>query len=172
MRARVGETMRPTPYRYVLRTSGISRFSLNLRTAGVLEEVEVAGLGQGETSTSGGRASSSPWSSNHSRRAPREVSFLVKPVGAPVHLEGARDGRPLRAQDVTTAGDRHPDGFPFLLPDPERENPPAEAQKLFRSPEGEADGLGVWLVESSPGTTPEVDDETLEALRALGYVEE
>ena len=171
LRARVGETMRPTPYRYVLRTSGISRFSLNLRTAGVLEEVEVAGLGPGETERLGGEGQQLTLELQPQPGAPREVSFLVKPVGAPVHLEGARDGRPLRAQDVTTAGDRHPDGFPFLLPDPERENPPEEAQKLFRSPEGEADGLWIWLVESSPGTTPEVDDETLEALRALGYVE-
>jgi hypothetical protein len=91
-------------------------------------------------------------------------------MGAPVHLEGRRGGRPLRPRDVTTAVDRHPEALPFLLPDPERENPLEAARKLFQPPETGTDGLWIGLVETTPDTSLEVDEDTLEALRALGYV--
>ena len=170
LRARIGEMLRPSPYRYVLRASGSGRFSLKLITPGVLEQVEATGLGPGEKKALEGDGQGLSLELRPEPGAPREVSFRVRPVGAPVRLEGARDGRPLRPEDVTTAVDRHPGAFPFLLPDPERENPLQEARKLFLPPEDEADGVWVWLVESSPGAAFEVDEDTLEALRALGYV--
>jgi hypothetical protein len=170
LRAQIGEIMRPSPFRYVLRTGGSARFSLALRTPGVLEQVEVTGLGPGEMQFLEGDGQVLRVELHPAPGAPREVSFLVRPVGAPVHLEGALDGRPLRSEDLTTAVDRHPEAFPFLLPDPERENPLQNARKLFQPPGRETEGLWVWLVESSPETAVEVDEDTLEALRALGYV--
>jgi hypothetical protein len=171
LRAQIGEIMRPTSYRYVLRASGSSGFSLNVHTAGVLEQVEVTGLGSGETNALERDGQSLALELHPRPGAPREVSFLVRPAGAPVSLEGTRDGRPLRPGDVTAAADRHPETFPFQLPDPERENPPEKARKLFRPPERETAGLWVWLVASSPETALEVDEDTLEALRALGYAD-
>jgi hypothetical protein len=97
------------------------------------------------------------------------VSFRVGPAGASIHLQGSRDGRPLRRRDLTTALDRHPEAFPFRLPCPESENPPAEAEKLFVPPEGEGDGLWLWLVETSPESALDLDEDTLQALQAMGY---
>jgi hypothetical protein len=76
----------------------------------------------------------------------------------------------LRPGDVTAAGSRHPEVYPFLLPEPERENPPEKARELFLPPGQKTEGLWVWLVESSPGAGLEVDQDTIEALHALGYV--
>ncbi len=171
LRAQIGTIMRPTPYRYVLQASGSGRFSLDLQTPGVFEQVEVSGLGSKEGHTVVGDGQGLTLDLRPQPGAPREVSFLVRPVGAPVHLEGTLDGRPLRPGEVTAAGDRHPETFPFLLPEPERENPPEKARELFRLPPRERKGLGIWLVESSPDAALEVDEESLEALRALGYVE-
>jgi arylsulfatase A-like enzyme len=171
LRAQIGTIMRPTPYRYVLRASGSGRFSLGLRTPGVFEQVEVSGLGSEEAHAVEGDGQALTLDLRPRPGAPREVSFLVRPAGAPVRLEGTRDGRSLRPEDVTAAGDRHPEDFPFLLPEPERENPPERARELFRPPEGEREGLGIWLVESSPDAALEVDEDSLEALRALGYVD-
>ncbi len=91
-------------------------------------------------------------------------------MGATVRLEGTRSGRPLRPKDVIYAVGRHPEGFPFVLPDPERENPLREAEKLFVPPSEESAGLHVWLVEPLDKTTLKIDEDTLDALRALGYV--
>ncbi len=171
LRGQIGQIMRPTPYRYVLRASGSSGYSLTLRTSGVLEQIEVTGLGSGDTNALERDGQGLALELHPQPGAPREVSFLVRPVGAPVRLEGTRDGRPLQPGDVTAAEDRHPETFPFRLPDPERENPPEKARKLFRLPSRETVGLGVWLVESSPETALEIDEDTLEALRVLGYAD-
>ncbi len=163
--------MRSSPFRTVVRASGAARYSLRLETTGWLEDVEAVGLGEGESSTLGPESQSLVLRLEPTAGAHREVSFRVRPAGAPVRLAGSRDGRDLQPDDLTWGEDRRPDGFPFLLPDPERENPLRRANQLFVPPGAGAEGLDVWLVETSADEPLDLDEDTLDALRAMGYVE-
>jgi arylsulfatase A-like enzyme len=103
--------------------------------------------------------------------APREVAFGIRPMGAPVYLEGTRDGRPLRATDVTIAEEaEHPPEVPFRLPevDPRGDTDEERFDNVFAPPRGNPAGLQLWLTGSRK-VLP-MDREALERLCALGYV--
>jgi arylsulfatase A-like enzyme len=170
-RTRIGGMMRTTPFRTVVRATGESHYEISLETSGWLEDVEVSGLGPEDSQLLEPGAQRLRLELQPRPGASREVSFRVRPAGAPVRLSGSRDGRGLQPGDITWAGDRKAKALPFLLPDPERENPLRQADRLFLAPGPEADGLDVWLVEVSADKALDLDEDTLEALRAMGYVE-
>jgi len=92
-------------------------------------------------------------------------------MGAPVYLEGTRDGRPLRAADVTMAEEaEHPPEVPFRLPevDPRGDTEDERFDNVFAPPRGNPAGLQLWLT----GTRKilPIDKEARERLCALGYI--
>ncbi|HUL78549.1 MAG TPA: sulfatase [Vicinamibacteria bacterium] len=163
--------MSSNPFRYVMQVTGGGGYGLRLGARGWLEAVEVTGLGPQEKWNLGGNGRWLDLSLQPRAGAPREISFTVRPVGAPVTLEGTRDSRPLRPSDVAVgAGSFHPDAFPFRLPDVESETERDRGINLFAAPRAEVPGVRLWLTLPPGRTVREMDKETRERLKALGYV--
>lgn len=170
LRAGVEAAMVPNPYRHVLRFSGTGRYELDLTTRGWLQEVEAAGLAQGESQKllDGGKRLRLEIAPRPG--APREVSLLVRPLGAPVLVSGRRDGRPLAPADVFLSEQAlAPKAVPFPLPEIESEADEG-ALNMLAPPRTQKAGLYLWL-KPLPGTTLlEFDAEARERLKALGYL--
>ena len=163
--------MSPNPFRYVLQAAGEGRLALRLAARGWLEAVEATGLGPQERWYLGGNGRWLDVTLQPRPGAPREIGFTVRPVGAPVTLDGTRDGRPLRPGDVAVgAGSFHPEAFPFRLPDVESETERDRGINLFAAPQSAASGVRLWLALPPGRTVREMDKETRERLKALGYV--
>jgi arylsulfatase A-like enzyme len=171
LQAQAEAGMSPNPFRYVLQAAGRSAFALTLETKGWLEAVEATGLGPQEKSSLRGNGRALDLFLRPRPGAPREIGFTVRPMGAPVALAGTRDGRPLRPADVAVGeGSFRPDGFPFRLPDIESETEKDRGLNLFAAPRAGADGVRVWLALPPGRSVQELDAETRERLKALGYV--
>jgi hypothetical protein len=94
-------------------------------------------------------------------------------MGAPVYLEGTRDGRPLHAADVTIAEEaEHPPAVPFRLPevDPRGDTDEERFDNVFAPPRGNPAGLQLWLTMAASRKILAMDKETRERLCALGYI--
>ena len=86
-------------------------------------------------------------------------------------LAGTRDGRPLRPADVAVGeGSFRPDAFPFRLPDIESEADKGRGINLFVAPREAVSGVRVWLALPEGRSIHEMDKDTRERLRALGYM--
>jgi hypothetical protein len=175
LRAAVEAAMVPNPFRHNVKVAGSGEFLLKLRTPGWIEGVQAVGLGSQEryeVESNGRRLSL------RVRPKPgqaREVSFSVRPMGAPVVLEGTRDGRPIDAAQVWIAEEGlHPKEAPLKLPEVE---PMGEDEKarltsnVFAAPREERPGIHLWLTMTGGLKVMEkFDKETCEALKALGYI--
>ena len=156
-------------YRHNLKLVGNGTYSLKLRCAGWIDGVESVGFGTRE------RASLDPATQTLTIEvapragAPREVIFSVRPMGAPVWVDGTRDGRPLSAKDVFMAQEAiHPSQVPFKLPEVESES--ERADNMLAPPGVDTAGLHVWLT-LLPGTVKlDIDPQRQEELCALGYI--
>jgi arylsulfatase A-like enzyme len=172
LRRGVEAAMVANPFRHTLRIGGQGEFALTLKTRGWIEGVEAQSLGGRERTTleANGRRLALVLRPTPDRS--REISFGVRPRGAPVWLEGTRDGRPLRKGDVLVAQQGLvPDSFPYRIPDLE---PPSEGDdettaNLF-APPPDGPGVHVWLTLVPGRTVLEMDAEMRERLKALGYV--
>jgi arylsulfatase A-like enzyme len=170
LRSGLEAAMVPNPFRHMLRFTGAGDYEVLLRTGGWLEGIEVRGLGRGESYER--RASGRKLALELRPRPgqPREVAFSVRPMGAPVTLEGSRDGRPLRPADIAIAAEAlHPEQLPFTLPEIETED--ARVRDIFAAPPEDLPGIHVWLRPSSKRRLMEFDDATRERLKALGYLD-
>jgi hypothetical protein len=89
-----------------------------------------------------------------------------------VTLQGTRDGRPLRPADLAIAGaaGKHPAALPFRLPDIESDGEQERGGSLFAPPRGNPAGVQVWLALAPGRKLMELDAETRERLKALGYL--
>ena len=104
------------------------------------------------------------------RRAARD-RLHVRPLGAPVARGHAR--RPAAA-----AGRRrrrrgrpsHPEAFPFRLPDIEAETEQDRGINLFARARAGGPGFALWLALPPGRKLEELDKETRERLKALGYL--
>ena len=171
LQAQAEAGMAPNPFRYVVQASGAGRFALRLETHGWLEAVEGTGLGPRERWTLGGNGRSLEMSLAPRPGAPREIAFTVRPVGTPVTITGTRDGRPLRPVDLAVGeGSLRPEGFPFRLPDIESETERDRGLNLFVAPREATTGVRVWLALPPGRSIRELDTESRERLKALGYV--
>jgi arylsulfatase A-like enzyme len=171
LQAQAETGMKPNPFRYVVQAAGQGRFALKLETRGWLEGVETTGLGPQERSSLGGNGRSLDLTLLPRPDAPREIGFTVRPVGAPVTLSGTRDGRPLRPSDVAVGeGSFRPVEFPFRLPDIESETETDRGINLFAPPRTAPGGVRVWLALPPGRSIRELDPESRERLKALGYV--
>ena len=170
-KAQVEAGMAQNPFRYVLQARGGGRLALRLETHGWLEAVETSGLGPQERSVVGGHGRSIDLVLQPREGAPREISFTVRPIGAPVTLSGLRDGRPLRPADVGIGeGGQHPEELPYRLPDVESETDRDRGLRLFGAPAKGTAPLRLWLALPPGRSIGELDAATRERLRALGYV--
>ena len=171
LQAEAEAAMASSPYRYTVQVAGSGRFDLRLAARGWLDAVQAAGLGPDERWSVGGNGRWVDLLAAPRPGAPREVTFAVRPVGAPVSLAGTRDGRPLRASDVAVGeGALRPDAFPFRLPDVESETQADRGLNLFAAPRDAAAGVRVWITLPAGHSLEELDPEARERLRALGYV--
>jgi hypothetical protein len=94
-------------------------------------------------------------------------------MSAPVWLEGTRDGRPLRPDDVAIAeSGRRPDSVPFKLPEIESdaESEAVRNDNVLVPPKLDRPGLQVWLTLAPGRRVLDFDKETREKLKALGYL--
>jgi arylsulfatase A-like enzyme len=175
LRAGVEAAMTPNPFRYVLKAVGTGEFALTLRTGGWIEGIEATGLGQGERYELAQNGRELDVRMRPRPGQPREIVFTLRPRGAPVWLDGARDGRPLRTSDVAIAqSGGPPSAIPFKLPELESEGEGEERPKgnLFAPPTSvpAAGGLQLWLAQSAAHRSFEMDKETCEKMKALGYI--
>jgi arylsulfatase A-like enzyme len=155
----------PPAYRFALRFDGAADYDVRLRTTGWIEVVRRAGLRPADRTevTDGGHlldlriaAGAGPL---------REVEFLARPHGAPVLLDGSRDGRPLPPSEIRSGGEGSPaPRIPFLLPGVD------DLRQPFGPPRAAAPGVALWLVPARAGRADVLDQETRESLKALGYL--
>jgi arylsulfatase A-like enzyme len=171
-KAQVEAGMAPNPFRYVLQARGRAPLALKVETRGWLEGVEAAGLGPHERSRVVANGRTLELLLQPRDGAPREISFTVRPIGAPVEITGLRAGRPLRPADVAV-GERghHPEALPYKLPDIESETERDRGLRLFAAPPRSVPApVCLWLALPPGRTIGEMDEATRERLRALGYV--
>src|SRR4029078_1554103 len=95
----------------------------------------------------------------------------VQRVGVGVLLDGPQDGPPLTPADVWIAGDAtHPPAVPFPLPDTDTEGENINTEHLFTPPPSDKPGVHLCLTLASGRRVLELDKESQERLKALGYL--
>jgi len=174
LKAGLEAAMVENPFRNIVRVVGPGRYDLKIHTGGWVQGVETAGLGPSEGYDIEGNGRKLYLRVRPRPGSPREVSFTVRPQGAPVWLEGTRDGRPLKPADVSIAAEGiHPDGLPVKLPDIEPEGDSEKErpdQNVLAPPPADRRGVHLWLVLSPGRKVMDMDKETRERLKALGYL--
>jgi arylsulfatase A-like enzyme len=169
MSSRVEAAMARDPNRRVLHFEGSDTWELALHTPGWIDGVEPMGLGIGERYEV----------ENNGRRLvlrvtprpgqPRELSFSVRPIGAPTWLDGTRNGRPLQVTDLRMAEEGvHPPEIPARLPETESET--EDGVNVLAPPHQGGPGLHVWLKPVEGREQLEMDEATRQQLCGLGYL--
>lgn len=162
----------PTGFHSRVRVDGADAYDLRLRTTGWIDVVERAGLVGRERAdvADDGHALVVRLGRSADPHRRVEVEFAVRPRGAPVWVDGARGGRRLRPSEIRVAAAGSPArSVPYLVPDEERlaEEVPA----LLGPPPTTTSGVSIWLVAPHAGRgVAEIDQETRDGLKALGYV--
>jgi arylsulfatase A-like enzyme len=174
LRAGLEEAMVENPYRNVVRVAGAGAYELKLSTEGWIQGVETADLGPAESYNIEGNGRKLYLHVRPRPGRPREVSFTIRPMGAPVFLEGTRDGRPLEPADVSMAAEGiHPAAFPAKLPDIEPQDASDEEKpdwNVLGAPPADRPGVHLWLVMAPGRKVMDLDKDTRERLKALGYL--
>ena len=102
---------------------------------------------------------------------PREVGFTARPLGAPVWLEGKRDGRALSPRDVAIGRSGAPaDALPLRLPEIESAGGLEHFHDLFAAPQSDPPGVQIWLSLPPGRTLMDFDKQRTQELKALGYL--
>ena len=163
--------MTPNPFRHTLRFEGADAFEVRLKTRGWIEGVQPVGFGVADRYEIEGNGRKLHVKVQPRPGQPREIAFGIRPMGAPVQLEGTRRGRPLAPADVLIAQEAvHPAAVPFALPEIETEK--ERVENIFAPPPAGRAGLHVWLAMIAGKKPPAVmDRETCERLKALGYID-
>jgi arylsulfatase A-like enzyme len=174
LRAGVEAAMVPNPFRTHVRVEGGGAYVLRLATGGWIEGVEAVGLGPAEGYTIEGNGRKLELRLQPRAGRPREVTFGVRPMGAPVTLAGTRDGRPLRAEEVWIAKEAvHPPAVPLALPEiePVDEDRDRLSINVLEPPPAGRAGVHLWLqMVAGRSVMRPFDKDTCERLKALGYV--
>ncbi|HUG53910.1 MAG TPA: sulfatase [Vicinamibacteria bacterium] len=169
LKAGVEAAMVPNPFRQTVRFEGPGRYEVRFKTGGWIEGVEPVGFGPGDRYDLDGNGRKLLVTANPRPGHPREIAFSLRPQGAPVWLEGARDGRPLAPREVHIAQEGiHPAKVPFKLPEIESEK--ERTENIFAAPAEPRPGVHVWLTLAPGHQVLRMDKETCERLKALGYV--
>jgi hypothetical protein len=171
LKAGVEAAMVPNPFRHHLRAAGSGEYLLRLRTGGWFEGVEPVGFTAEDRYEVEGNGRKLALRLRPRPGRPREVAFSIRPQGAPVWLEGTRDGRPLRPADVLIAQEGVPAlEMPLRLPEIETEK--ERTENIFAPPSATRAALHVWLT-MTPGRQimESFDKSARERLCALGYLD-
>lgn len=173
LKAGLEAAMVPNPFRHNIRVMGPGRYELVLRSGGWIEGVEATGLLSSERYSieADGRRLTLKLAPGAGRE--RLVAFGVRPIGAPVWLEGMKDGRGLRPDDVLIAEEgHHPAQVPFKFPEIEStsEHESERFDNVLAEPRDRRPGLSLWLEAASGKRYLNLDKETRERLKALGYL--
>lgn len=173
LRAGVEAAMVHDPFRRHLRISGAAAYELRLRSPGWIDGVEPTGFGGSDSYQLVDSSRKLLLKVRPRADAPREIAFSVRPLGAPVWLEGTRDGRPLRPEDVAIAESGYrPDAVPFKLPEIETDSDD-ESEKfdnVLQPPRRSGAALQLWLTLAPGRRVLQFDKDTREKLKALGYL--
>jgi arylsulfatase A-like enzyme len=171
LKAGVEAAMVPNPFRHHLRAAGGGEFALRLRTGGWFEGVEPIGFSPEDRYEVEGNGRKLALRLRPRPGSPREVAFSIRPQGAPVWLEGKRDGRALRGTDVLIAQEGVPAlEVPLKLPEIETEK--ERTENIFAPPPATRPGLHVWLTLVPGRQMMEAFDQAArERLCALGYLD-
>jgi arylsulfatase A-like enzyme len=172
LRSRVEAAMVANPYRNAMRFVGSGDYDVKLHTGGWIEGVEASGLGSGERSTVEGNGRRLALEIRPQPGAPRDVFFSVRPMGAPVHVEGTRNGKPLARSDFLIAEEgTRPTILPLRFPEVESNTEEGITGNLFAPPKtAGAPGIHLWLTMTPGRQVMDIDRETCERMMALGYV--
>jgi hypothetical protein len=166
----VETAMIPNPFLTNLRFRGAGAIDMTLASPGWIEGLRSTGFGPQDRYEVEARRTT------RIRLAPRgglqrEVSFTVRPIGAPVWLSGTIAGQPLRKEQIHIAREGvHPvEGPPYRLPEIESEK--ERVEDIFAPPANEAAGIHIWLTPTGE-TEPmkPFDRYTCEKMKALGYI--
>jgi arylsulfatase A-like enzyme len=171
MRAGVEAAMVIDPFRRHLQLVGSSEYVLSLTTSGWIQGVEPIGFGGGDTHTleDGGRRLEVRVRARPGQH--KEVAFTLRPLGAPVHLAGTRDGRKLQPSDLLIAeAGFSPSAVPLRLPEVESEAEAERNENMLAPPRWPRDGVLFWLTPAPGRGVMDFDPETRERLKALGYL--
>jgi arylsulfatase A-like enzyme len=175
LKAGVEAAMVPNPFRHHLKVAGGGEWSISLKSGGWIESVETIGLGQGERQVVEGNGRRLVLTLKPKPGQPREASFLVRPMGAPVLVDALHDGTPVASKDVYVAKEGvHPPEGPLKLPeiepvgDDDRERLSTD---IFAPPADEKPGLHLWVtMVAGRKVMGPIDKAQCEALKALGYI--
>ena len=178
LRAGVEAVMVPNPFRHHLRLVGPGAYDLKLRTGGWLLGAEPIGFGTGERLDVEGSGRKLSLTVRPQPGRPRELVFGVRPQGAPVYIEGTKDGRPLSAKDLWVAEEgvqpKHA-AWPWRLPEIEPlgdDDKERLSTNIFAAPRSERPGIHIWLTMTHAYTPLDIGNkERCEELKALGYVQ-
>jgi arylsulfatase A-like enzyme len=169
LKAGVEAAMVPNPFRHTLRFEAPGTYRLLFKTGGWIEGVQPVGFGPADHYDLDGNGRKLILTVTPLPGKPREVAFGLRPQGAPVWLEGTRDGRPLSPSDVYIAQEGiHPAEMPFKLPEIETEK--ERAENIFAAPPAGRGGVHVWLTLDSGKQPMKMTAEVCEQMLALGYV--
>jgi hypothetical protein len=161
--------MVPNPFRDTVKFVGPGTYKVLFKTGGWIEGVEPIGFGPEDRYDLDGNGRKLIVTVRPPPGRPREIAFSLRPQGAPVWLEGARDGKPLAGADVSMAREGiHPAEVPFKLPEIESEK--ERTENIFAAPREERPGVHVWLTLAPGHQVLAMDKDTCERLKALGYV--
>ena len=174
LRDAVESAMPSNRFDFVLRFEGEGLYDMKLRTGGWIERLETTGLGPAERAAVGDEGHHLSLRLRPRPGEPRQVVFGLRPRGAPVWLEGMRDGRPLPPTAVRMAGEGvSPEELPCRLPDIDRPDIGTHAEqrleKVFSAPDS-GSGVAVWLTLAPGHQVMTFDSEAQEQLKALGYI--
>ena len=169
LKAGVEAAMVPNPFRDTVRFVGPGTYQMLFKTGGWIEGVEPVGFGPSDRYDLDGNGRKLIVTVTPRPGQPREIAFSLRPQGAPVWLEGTRDGKPLTTADFYIAQEGiHPGEVPFKLPEIESEK--ERTENIFVPPLEAKRGVHVWLTLAPGHEVLRMDKETCERLRALGYV--
>jgi hypothetical protein len=159
--------MTSNPFQNHLRAVGPAEYALRLRTGGWFEKVDTASLGPEDKSDREDNGRKLFLTIHSKPGALREIAFTVRPIGAPVFVEGTRDGKPLLTADIFCGQQgEHPEGIPARLPEVEGfESERHLSNNVLAPPEKPSPGIHLWITS----TRPIMFEGNREALCALGY---
>jgi arylsulfatase A-like enzyme len=169
-RPRLAAAFLASPFSPTLRFAGTGEYRLRLHTQGVIEQVEVHGMSASEQHVQSGPGELSLTVVPKTGQQ-REVRFRVTPLGAPIWLDGTRNGRPLATSAIFLGEEgAHPAGVPFTLPEAEIEG--VRSANVFAAPRTKEPGLRIWLAPTAGHNAPaSVSRKDCEQLHALGYMD-
>ncbi len=169
LKAGVEAAMVANPFRDAVRFEAPGAYKVLFKTGGWIEGVEAVGFGAGDRYDLDGNGRKLIVDVRPRAGHPREVHFSLRPQGAPVWLEGSRDGKPLTPSEVFIAQEGiHPPEVPLKLPEIESEK--ERAENIFAPPREGTPGVHIWLDVPKGKEVPHMDKDTCERMKALGYI--